>query len=258
MKIPIYVISLLRDKERRENIQFNFSNLGIDFQFFDAIDAKDGRNAELINKMRFSGLGNVMTDGEIACTLSHQFVYKDIVERQYEWAIVLEDDVIVDYRFKDFLKSLNINEYEKLKKDNLYLLGGMKDLHDYPVIGVSFFNYVKVGCRKFRRVNWNQRKIRRACCYLMNNLMSQQLLELTKNSGTYRADSWKYIHQCGIIKDFYIDEFIYHPPVNENNSNLESERREVSGEKRSRSKLQKQLKILRSWAKCIFFSLFFK
>lgn len=246
MKVSVYVISLLRDKERREKIQSDFSSLGIDFQFFDAIDAKDERNSDLIDGMKHAGLGSVMTNGEIACTLSHQFIYKDIVEKGHEWAIILEDDVIVDRRFKDFLASFNNKEMSKLEKDNLYLLGGMKGLHDYPVIGVSFFNYIKVSSAKFRRVNWNQHKIRRSCCYLMNNVMAQQLLDLTQSFGTYRADSWKYIYQNGMIKDFYIDEFIYHPIVTEGNSNLESERRSVSKEKKPRSKFQRKLKIIRS------------
>lgn len=58
----------------------------------------------------------------------------------------------------------------------------------------------------------------------MNKDMAQKLLKLTKDYGTYRADSWKLMHQHNIIKEFYLDEIILHPILNEFNSHLESER----------------------------------
>ncbi|MDC9131860.1 glycosyltransferase family 25 protein [Escherichia coli] len=50
--------------------------------FFDAIDAKDPQNKEIIDKMRLSGVGAEMTDGEIACTLSHQLIYQDMIDKK--------------------------------------------------------------------------------------------------------------------------------------------------------------------------------
>ncbi len=58
---------------------------------FDAIDAKDPQNKEIIDKMRLSGVGAEMTDGEIACTLSHQLIYQDMIDKNIEWAVILED-----------------------------------------------------------------------------------------------------------------------------------------------------------------------
>lgn len=256
MKVPVYVVSLKRDSERRNKILKDFSELDIEFRFFDAIDAKDSRNADLIESMRDKGVGHEMTDGEIACTLSHQFVYQDMLSNNIDWAIILEDDVIVDHRFKTFLTLFNEQENRKLSKDNLYLLGGQKGLHDYPVLGVSLFGTQKVAGCNFHRVNFNQKKIRRTCCYLMNNIMARQLIDLTNAYGTYRADSWKLMHQKNIIKDFYLDEIILHPVLNESNSHLENERMLRSEQKQPRSNLQKRMKFLRSWVKVTFFSFF--
>lgn len=253
MNIQIYVISLKRDKERRERISSLFEKNDIDFLFFDAIDAKDEQNSELIDSMRGSGVGDVMTKGEIACTISHQMIYRRMIEEQQEWSIILEDDVVIDHRFKEFLQSLESGEYKKLDKDNLYLLGGQKGLHEYPVLGVSLFTTLRIGRRTFRRVNYNIHKIRRTCCYLMNLSMAQQLIDLTKSYGTYRADSWKLMSEYGIIKEFYLNEFILHPVLNESNSHLEAERLLISERKRARGKLEKILKIARSWIKVSFF-----
>ena len=78
---------------------------------------------------------------------------------------------------------------------------------------------------------------------------------MTKDCGTYRADSWKLMHQHNIIKDFYLDEIILHPILNEFNSHLESERLLISEKKQPRTRLQKKMKFIRSWIKVAFFSL---
>ncbi|HDQ0743884.1 TPA: glycosyltransferase family 25 protein [Escherichia coli] len=255
MNLPIYIVSLKRDIERRNKINDVFQRLNINFDFFDAIDAKDPQNKEIIDKMRLSGVGAEMTDGEIACTLSHQLIYQDMIDKNIEWAVILEDDVIVNEKFKKFLQYFNLSEKDKLKHNNLYLLGGQKGLHDYPVLGQSLFSKFKISTCTFRRVNFNKNKIRRTCSYLMNKDMAQKLLKLTKDYGTYRADSWKLMHQHHIIKEFYLDEIILHPILNEFNSHLESERLLTSEKKQPRTRLQKRMKFIRSWIKVAFFSL---
>ena len=255
MQVLIYIVSLLRDTERREKITSDFSRLGIDFQFFDAVDAKDPRNKELIAQARLSGVGHNMTDGEIACTLSHQFIYQELISSSHDWIIILEDDVDIDERFKAFCLSFNENEQKNLPKNNLYLLGGQKGLHNYPVLGVSRFNVIKAGSLKFGRVNYNRDKLRRTCCYLMNKKMAKQLVDLTEDYGTYRADSWELMYQKEIIKEFYLNEIIFHPIVTPFNSHLELERSLIFGQKKPRGKIQGKMKLLRSWLRVSFFSL---
>uniref|UniRef100_UPI00208E0926 glycosyltransferase family 25 protein n=1 Tax=Escherichia coli TaxID=562 RepID=UPI00208E0926 len=65
-----------------------------------AIDAKDPQNKEIIDKMRLSGVGAEMTDGEIACTLSHQLIYQDMIDKNIEWASSLKN-----------LWMINLNNY---------------------------------------------------------------------------------------------------------------------------------------------------
>lgn len=256
MQVLIYIVSLLRDTERRDKIQSDFSRLGIDFQFFDAVDAKDPKNKALIEQARLSGVGHDMTDGEIACTLSHQFIYQKMISSNNDWIIILEDDVEIDERFKTFCLSFNEDEQKKLPKDNLYLLGGQKGLHSYPVLGVSRFSVIKAGNLKFGRINYNREKLRRTCCYLMNKTMAKQFISLTENYGTYRADSWELMSQEKIIKEFYLNEIIFHPIVTPLNSHLELERSLISGQKKSRGNIQGKMKFIRSWLRVSFFSFF--
>ena len=131
MNLPIYIVSLKRDIERRNKINDVFHRLNINFDFFDAIDAKDPQNKEIIDKMRLSGVGAEMTDGEIACTLSHQLIYKDMIDKNIEWAVILEDDVIVNEKFKKFLQYFNLSEKDKLKHKICICL---EDKKDYMII----------------------------------------------------------------------------------------------------------------------------
>ncbi len=59
-----------------------------------------------------------------------------MIDKNIEWAVILEDDVIVNEKFKNY--QCNLSEKDKLKHNNLYLLGGQKGLHDYPVWGKAF------------------------------------------------------------------------------------------------------------------------
>ena len=119
MNLPIYIVSLKRDIERRNKINDVFHRLNINFDFFDAIDAKDPQNKEIIDKMRLSGVGAEMTDGEIACTLSHQLIYKDMIDKNIEWAVILEDDVIaVSYTHLDVYKRQAGSDYCRITGTN--------------------------------------------------------------------------------------------------------------------------------------------
>ncbi|WP_407254612.1 glycosyltransferase family 25 protein [Escherichia coli] len=47
---------------------------------------------------------------KLLCTLSHQLIYKDMIDKNIEWAVILEDDVIVNEKFKKFLQYFNLSE----------------------------------------------------------------------------------------------------------------------------------------------------
>lgn len=260
MTLPIYIVSLERDIDRRNRLSSKLIELGINFVFFDAIDAKNPLYSEIINNKKNRGDGHAMTDGEIACTLSHQGIYQDIISNNHKWCIILEDDVTVDRRLKLFLEGLDSEGLHKLSEDNLYILGGQKGLHDYPVLGLSLFNYISIGSIRLRHVTYNQNKIRRTCSYLISNKMCHELLSLDSIYGTYRADSWKLMKKEGIIKDFYLSEFITHPIVTIDNSHLERDRLLASKDKyfkqHKRTRSQLIMKKIRSWIKISFFSFY--
>ncbi|PSF05525.1 epitope biosynthesis protein [Marinobacter fuscus] len=101
----IIVISLLRAVERREAIKAQFSHLGVDFHFFDAVDGKKGHELFLrFDARKAKRIGEIpLTAGHLGCYASHYLVWQRCSESNKP-LIVLEDDAqIFEESFSRFL-----------------------------------------------------------------------------------------------------------------------------------------------------------
>lgn len=78
------------------------------YHLFYGIDGRNGLPAFVEEKVdRVSACkkyGRHLSNGELACALSHQGIYQLIVARGWPGAIVLEDDAILTDCFRDFVK----------------------------------------------------------------------------------------------------------------------------------------------------------
>jgi len=107
--IPVFVISLVGSDDRRQRITSIFDNLGMEFEFFDAVD---GRQFDVMQqpiydaKKRLAFYGKHMTGGEIGCLLSHKALYQKIVNEGIEKALIFEDDVLLRPGFKAVLDQI--------------------------------------------------------------------------------------------------------------------------------------------------------
>ena len=95
--IPVFVISLPDCHDRRAGISAALDGLGLPFEFADAVDGRRGlppeRESE-IDRTEARRKGNILTDAEFACALSHIDVYRRIVADGIPYALVLEDDAV--------------------------------------------------------------------------------------------------------------------------------------------------------------------
>ena len=105
--ISIFTISLPDSTQRREALTRRMEALSLPFEFFDAVDGRQGIPAEfegMVDRenslVRFE---RPMVDTEFACALSHVMVYRTIVERGIPFALVLEDDAIPDPDLPQYL-----------------------------------------------------------------------------------------------------------------------------------------------------------
>lgn len=129
-QIKIFVINLRRSVQRKSAIENIMNKYSIDFEFFDAVDG-ESLSSEVIEKSRErsdkwykenEGGKASMKLGEIGVSISHFKIYKKIIEENIEYAIITEDDVLLDDRLKKF-----ISYVQKIKslmgKFDLVLLG---------------------------------------------------------------------------------------------------------------------------------------
>ncbi|MFN4267075.1 MAG: glycosyltransferase family 25 protein [Aquabacterium sp.] len=89
--MKVFVISLSRSQCRRMAIAQHLGSLGIDFEFFDAVDGRAlGREPALSRGARWP-----LTAGEIGCYLSHVGVWLRVIDEEIPKALVLEDDAVL-------------------------------------------------------------------------------------------------------------------------------------------------------------------
>lgn len=96
-QLPIYVINLQRATERRDYIQQHFADLGLEYEFFDAISSTQSHPwfarfaPEKARRYRRCGISR----SEMACFISHAMLWLRCLELQAP-ILVCEDDVVID------------------------------------------------------------------------------------------------------------------------------------------------------------------
>lgn len=99
------VISLSDAVERRAHIAEQFGKHGIDFAFFDAVDA---RTLEIgsTNYMPHVGERWTLTTSQIAVFESHRRLWQLCVDRGWSHIVVFEDDVVMTSVFRDAYRAI--------------------------------------------------------------------------------------------------------------------------------------------------------
>jgi glycosyl transferase, family 25 len=106
--IPIYVISLTTEAERRARMRAQFDALGLSFQFLDGVDGRclTEKAREQAAPARQRRYWSHLTGGEIGCALSHLAAIRAIAAGPHPFAAVFEDDVALCPEFPQFLADL--------------------------------------------------------------------------------------------------------------------------------------------------------
>ena len=113
-KWKAYCISLKRCTERRNNFTEWANNVGLSFEFFDAIDKNNLTEETLDSKGVIVGKETI--PGATACRLSHEAIYDIALKDGTDYVFILEDDAgfvkSTKADLEEFLKAL---EQSKLK-----------------------------------------------------------------------------------------------------------------------------------------------
>lgn len=99
-----FVISLKENNEKRKNhIRDEFSKQNIPFEFFDAITPT--QNNDILSEHNLS-ISHPLTQNEIACSLSHFMIWKQIIDEDIPYAAIFEDDIYLGNNANLFLNSI--------------------------------------------------------------------------------------------------------------------------------------------------------
>lgn len=104
MAWPVFVISLKRAADRRASCRRALNRIGLDFEFFDAIEGArlgdDELEAAYDAEKNARQYKRPLSRPEIGCYLSHYTLWRRIVDRNLEGAVILEDDFEADASLK--------------------------------------------------------------------------------------------------------------------------------------------------------------
>lgn len=115
INIPIYLVSLKDDIKRRKELEKRFPKY---YSSFIHIEAVDGR--KLYAKEYFDATSSFfnkhkrpMSPSELGCTLSHIKALEQFLSTDESFALILDEDIIVDNSmliFINFLKDIGVNK----------------------------------------------------------------------------------------------------------------------------------------------------
>lgn len=175
-----FVINLEREPIKRKYIIQECQKLKLNFELYNAIDGYK-LTENYIKENVFDYPECNLTKGEIGCALSHINVYKKIIEEDLPYALILEDDAILNIELPKFLSC-----FEKQKKEGITLLTADFYYCENKKFNIDNFEVFKV------------LKAVRATGYIITNNTAKKLVKFLLPIR-YEADMFKVFKLCANI-----------------------------------------------------------
>jgi hypothetical protein len=110
--LPIYIIKI-PNSNRNPGLAKSLNTLGLKFQIQEAVVGNKLTSVQLVKNVNLRGcdarLGYKISKSLIGCGLSHRETYKKFLENGSDWALILEEDVIIeDFNFSELFQALEI------------------------------------------------------------------------------------------------------------------------------------------------------
>jgi glycosyl transferase, family 25 len=186
--LKIYIISLKGSRERRDLMSRQMKKLKLPFTFLDAIEGSKLTKESLEGLYKEGEYFRPLKTGEIACTLSHCEVYKQMILHNDPFALVMEDDVLLSDDLPVLLAGLPLEEDCALMLFNI-LLGSCDYKNETPLTSDYFLT-----------VPSNIRSIYGTQAYIVSQSTAKKLLHFVlpvrntpddwlwfKNAGTFSS-----------------------------------------------------------------------
>lgn len=129
--MKIFVINLERSFERKLALQRRFNELGLTAEFIKAVDGNVLTQEDI--KAKTCPLNYAFLPGEIGCALSHQLVYKKMLDEGISDALILEDDVLLPDTLPELLNACATDS----EKPEVLLLSRVNKYFKNPVGSIN-------------------------------------------------------------------------------------------------------------------------
>lgn len=90
-----FIINLKADVNKRINVTNLCEKHGIECEVIEAVAGKELPH-EILHTSSFDYPNNFLTKGVIGCTMSHLYIYSRIISENLPYALILEDDIIIE------------------------------------------------------------------------------------------------------------------------------------------------------------------
>lgn len=251
-KVKVYIVSLKDSLDRRSLISEQLKALSLNYTLFDAINPKENKDfLSYYDECKAIEInGRNLTLGEIGCTLSHQFIYQDIMKEEKDFFLILEDDALINIDLKCLLERLN----EIKESWDVIILGYSKvsevyykKLNKFNPIGPAIFDF-----KEYRIGSVLKNSTCGTVGYILNKAGAEKLYN-QEIKAVSLADNWPYFEKALGLKIYHSRPFLVFEDFQSFESSIESDRVLLS--KKNREGFIKEFfKYLRGYVRyCILF-----
>ena len=188
--IKCFVIALKDSLRRRESIEQQLKTLGVEFEFFDAVDTR--KSEESFEPHKRPGRC-CLRGGALGCALSHVFCYLEILKRDSDIALILEDDAVLPKNLKSKLQEIATFLETRTGKPT--------------VVQLTYSNlYLKAVYHKLKE-NTLHRALNATgtVAYVLNKKAAEELAKFLY--PVYKeADCWGWLVDHGVVDVFAIEQ----------------------------------------------------
>lgn len=188
-----YIIHVSTDFEREKHIRKEIAKTSFDFTFINKGDIKD-----LTTDILAQYFVDMSVPSIISCAYKHILVYKDMIDNQVDYAIILEDDI---YLYKNFEKKITeiVDEIKERKLSNFLIS-----------LEESTLQYVKGSEREKRKLLYLKKHGRCTGAYIIDIESAKAMMREIETHKCNTPIDWLHnIHsEKGLINIYWA-----HPPI---------------------------------------------
>ena len=200
--IPVYLINLAWASERRERMEAHLKDINLSYEL---VTATDGNFLSEYDNLRYNMnknspyLSRLLTTGEKGCSISHRNIYEMIIQRNQDYALILEDDAVITDDALTFLRNIKNISIEW----NLIYLGYYVHTLGEPFFKTSLYPISLWKNRRLDFLNSKDYRIgkfilrpRGAFGYIITRKAARMVLEYSRKHDALMSD--RYLSSCEI------------------------------------------------------------